>query len=338
MIKKNEVSETAIKLFNFMPNSCWMTAANLAKGVHVRKARISVLLDELEEARLIDIHFFQNGRRSNPKRVIKKINKTSSKSFPILLNAIIIGFPTQTPDRNSAIEIYLKKNLPVFPFEPFGKRPVIDVYSWKQLNLNEKIKFFLNNSSLNVGLRIPKNICVIDVDTKSNDWTNLSEFQETLSVSTARGFHYYFLSDTIVNVTSAGVLPNIDTRCKGSFVVIPPSQHKDGISYEWYNYKRIQSFPIKFRREWREAYFKRPGGKNGFQFNGRVIPKGTRNDILWRYGRSLRAKGFNYFEIEDALYTTNREKCLPKLSSLKLDKLIQHIWEHENRNQVVIDK
>jgi hypothetical protein len=328
MIKKIEVSEAANELYDFMPDTCWMTATILARGVHVRKARISALLDELEEARLIDIHFFQNGKRSNPKRVIKKVNKPSSKSFPILLNAILIGFPEKVSDRNSVIEIYLKKNLPVFPFEPFGKKPVMDTYSWGRLGLSEKINFFLDNSSLNVGLRIPRNICVIDVDTKFNGSLNLPEFQETLSVSTGRGFHYYFSSDAVVNKSSSGVLPSIDTRCKGSFVVIPPSQHKSGVHYEWLNLKRPQSLPIKFRREWRTAYFKKSAGRNKFRFNGEFILQGTRNDILWRYGRSLRARGLDYVEIENALNMANQENCIPKLSSIELNKWIKHIWEH----------
>lgn len=328
MTNKIDVSEAAIELYNLLPDPCWMTAANLAKNIQVRKSRISVLLDELEEARLIDMHFFQNGQRSNPKRVIKKVNKTSLKSSPVLLNAILIGFPEKVFDRNSKIEIYLKKNLPVFPFEQCGKKPVFNVNSWEKLNLSEKIDFFLKNPLLNVGLRVPQKICVIDVDTKFSNWSNLPNFQETLSVSTDRGFHYYFLSDAVVNKSSSGVLPNIDTRCKGSFVVIPPSQHKSGIHYEWLNLKKLQPLPIKFRREWRIAYFKKSAGKNKFRFNGGFILQGTRNNTLWRYGRSLRARGLDYIDIENALNMTNQECCFPKLSSIELNKLIKHIWEH----------
>jgi hypothetical protein len=332
MNKKNKISEVALDLYNYMPDLCWMTAANLAKAIRVRKAEIRALLDELEEARLVDIFLFKNGKRSNPRRLIKKVKKRKPKTYPNLLNAIYIGFPIYGFDRNSTIEVYLKSNLPVFPFEPLGKRPVIDVYSWSKLNIETKLDFFFNNPSLNIGLRIPRDICVIDLDTKTEGWTNLSGFQETLTVSTARGFHYYFQSDSVVNVTTAGILPNIDTRCKGSFVVIPPSKHRSGGSYEWFNINKPQSLPIQFRRAWREAHFKTNKSSGGFHFNEGIIHEGSRNQTLWRYGRSLRARGFCFSEIEEALILANREYCLPSLPAMELNKLIKHIWEFGNLN------
>ena len=313
-----------------MPEKCSMTAATLAKGIKVRKAVISSLLNELEEAWLIDVFYLPHGNYSNPKRLVVKIMRRRSRRPILLLNAIYIGFPIQALDRNLMIEVYLKSKLPIVPFEPMGKRPVMDLYSWQRLSLTEKFDFFFDDQTLNVGLRLPSNLCVVDVDVKDHAWSELSAFRQTLTVATARGFHYYFLSDPVVNVTTTGVLPHIDTRCKGSFVVIPPSVHQSGAPYTWANVAKLQELPIAFRREWRRAYFSSFGTKGGVQLPN-IIPEGARNDSLWRLGRSLRARGYGYDEIAAELQAANSERCSPNLSRCELDKLIEHVWRHPNR-------
>jgi hypothetical protein len=111
--------------------------------------------------------------------------------------------------------------------------------------------------------------------------TGLPEFEQTLTVSTHRGFHYYFAADAIVSITTAGVLPNVDTRCNGSFVILPPSRHKSDNYYEWFRIAKLQKLPFEFRKQWRAAYFQSSCGKQAFRLPS-IIPKGTRNDTLWR--------------------------------------------------------
>ena len=52
-------------------------------------------------------------------------------------------------------------------------------------------------------------------------------------VATGKGFHYYVQLAGIGN--RAGILPGVDYRGRGGYVVGPPSEHPDGHRYRWVN-------------------------------------------------------------------------------------------------------
>lgn len=61
---------------------------------------------------------------------------------------------------------------------------------------------------------------------------------EAPTVVTARGHHYYFKFPNILKETSTtrvGLLPGVDTRGRGGFIVAPPSIHPSGHQYQWRN-------------------------------------------------------------------------------------------------------
>jgi hypothetical protein len=52
-------------------------------------------------------------------------------------------------------------------------------------------------------------------------------------VSTPRGKHLYFKYPECPVYSRVGILPNVDIRAEGGYVIVPPSQLDDGGSYEW---------------------------------------------------------------------------------------------------------
>src|SRR3712207_8935940 len=48
------------------------------------------------------------------------------------------------------------------------------------------------------------------------------------------------------------ILPGIDVKSNGSYVVLPPSIHPSGAKYEWNNLSRPKPLPIRFRQDWRQ--------------------------------------------------------------------------------------
>lgn len=330
------LSAKAQELYDFLPKNCWMTEEKLAKAIRIRKETISELKNELEAARLIDLFYYPNGKRDNPKHEIVKKNKAGGNPICKHITRAYCFNEWGWLDRNSLIECYLKSDWNIIPFNPREKRPVNNFCAneWNKKSAAEKMDFFFDNPTLNVGL-VVCHFTVVDSDTKNNSWLEHPNFGNTLTVSTARGFQSYFRNDQVIT-TSAKVLPDIDTRCKGSFVVLPPSIHPTGTPYEWVMISQPELLPIEFRREWRQNYFDSYSKSNGFLLPA-VIPQGSRNDTLWRYGRGLRASGKNFFEIQKELTKTNLTLCIPPLPEYEVEQLIHHVWEYKNRASFLVN-
>jgi putative DNA primase/helicase len=62
------------------------------------------------------------------------------------------------------------------------------------------------------------------------------------------------------------------------------------------------------------------------------ILEGSRNDTLWRYGRSLKAQGRKLPRILAALQTANRERCEPPLPDDELEAVAHNVMTEANRS------
>ena len=86
---------------------------------------------------------------------------------------------------------------------------------------------------------------VLDIDTKHDGDDTLKEFEKTHGLiapedytgcvqTGSGGYHYYFVypkNHACKNKT--GLLPGIDIRADGGYVVAPPSKHHSGGTYQW---------------------------------------------------------------------------------------------------------
>jgi hypothetical protein len=325
-----KISAGARKLYDFIPPVCWMTRETLAKGIGCRVTKIKDYKDELEEARLVKLLFHRNGKRSNPRHEIIKLSNSGTPICKHISKGFCID-EWSWLDRNSLIECYLKSNWNVLPFEPREKRPVVgfSTSDWKSKSESTKMDYFFNNPNVNVGLVVCPHITVIDAETKNNIWTENEKFRDTLTVSTPRGYHFYFRNDSVIK-TSTKILPDIDTRCAGSYVVLPPSIHPSGKQYEWETISAPELLPVSFRQKWRIANFEKSKSTGSFACP-ELILKGNRNDTLWRFGRSLRSQGKNFYETEQEIIEANRNKCSVPLPATEIEQLINHIWNYRDR-------
>lgn len=325
-----KISEPAQKLHDFLPPISWMTERNLAQAISVRAQTIKTLKEELEAARLIYINFCLNKKRFNPRHEIIKTSGNGSPIYKRIENSYCFT-EWGNLDRNSLIECFIKSDLPILPFAERDKSPIAGFCSldWKRTPPQEKMDFFFNHPKLNVGLVVCAHMLVIDIDSKHNEWSEHESFQNTLNVSTAKGAHYYFRKDPVVT-TSTKILPDVDIRGSGNYVVIPPSIHSSGVPYQFENLLKPAYLPIEFRQAWCQSEFEmhRSSGNSSLP---PIIIYGTRNDTLWRYGRGLRARGKNFYEIEALIRECNRSRCQPPLDGVEMERLLKNIWTRPNR-------
>lgn len=131
---------------------------------------------------------------------------------------------------------YASQGWPAFPLLPGGKEPAIrQGFKMATTNPDEIRSWWTKHPESNIGLATGEMFDVIDVDGPQGIKT-MSELADGKlppvhgKVSTPRGLHLYVTATGDGN--RAGVLPGIDYRGKGGYVVAPPSQ-VDFKRYRW---------------------------------------------------------------------------------------------------------
>jgi putative DNA primase/helicase len=145
------------------------------------------------------------------------------------------------------LESYHQQNINIFPIQQKGKRP-LTTNGFK--NASSKIgiinQYWSKHPNANVGIPTGKlnNIEVLDVDVKSGGIASLRTIlKETGPLPTSQvvltgggGFHFYFKYSNRNYKNRTGILPGIDFKTDGGYVIAPPSVHESGRRYQWINF------------------------------------------------------------------------------------------------------
>ena len=194
----------------------------------------------------------------------------------------------------------------------------------------EQIKRWWNMwPDANIGLRTGAGLVVIDVDPRNGGDASITELEERhgrLDTLTARtgggGFHLYLRGDL---PDRKGLLPGIDLKAGGGYVVAPPSLHVSGRRYTWKtDVRRIAPAP-RWLRELAEA---EGGGLGPAPALDTAIPEGMRDDTLTSLAGTLRRRGLVAAEILPCLEAVNRLRCRPRLDSADLERIAESMMRY----------
>jgi bifunctional DNA primase/polymerase-like protein/primase-like protein/AAA domain-containing protein len=174
----------------------------------------------------------------------------------------------------------------------------------------------------NIGIATGKvsNLIVLDVDLPHGGMESLHQFENEngplpegpVARTGGGGLHFFFTRSTNTVVNKVGLLPGIDVRSDGGYVVYPGSIHKSGKRYRWLHNKSPRTvspppFPasleeVKRAREHSSALESEP-----------TISKGERNSTLASLAGAMRSRGMTHEAIEAALLQDNHLRCNPPL-------------------------
>ena len=127
----------------------------------------------------------------------------------------------------------------LFPLKPQDKTPLVQwkpyqsvKASWPQIEA-----WYAQNPDANIGLVTGAISGIVVVDFDSQDafegCFRAGLIGNPITVETLDGYHcYYPYPDTYIQ-SKAGILPKVDVRGDGGYVVAPPSLHPDGHVYRW---------------------------------------------------------------------------------------------------------
>ncbi|MCH7499684.1 MAG: bifunctional DNA primase/polymerase [Nitrospinae bacterium] len=243
---------------------------------------------------------------------------------------------------------YAAHGWPVIPLG--GKKPRIRDWPNKATTEEMQIRRWWKRwPGANIGIVTGKRsgLFVLDVDVKSGGIENLDlleasygKLPDTLTTKTGGGgFHYIFnYPDDREILGSSGDLPSgIDVRGKGGQVVVHPSIHKNGNTYEWIDGEPGEK-PIADAPQWLLDLItcKTTGNGNGKKRidpqDSSEILEGERDATLFKLGSSMRGRGCGEEEIKTALLLHNQERCKPPLKEEQVLEKVQQAMKYPPGN------
>lgn len=245
---------------------------------------------------------------------------------------------------------YAAHGFAVFPLEERGKRPIFEggLNNWTVDA--EKIERVWSHGDYNIGITCgtpSHGLLVLDFDIDEEDgedgtytlgeWEGThGELPSTVTAITGRGgMHYLYYTDRTNIRPSVNKELGVDIRSDGGYIVAPPSIHPNGTRYRWMDGCAPWEHGIaKANGNVYDLldYVQRNGGRDdgekpkGGRFElPEVVGKGERNDVIHRYGCSLRSRGYHDDAIAAMLNEANRKHCKPPMSEREMKQIISQV-------------
>ncbi len=179
----------------------------------------------------------------------------------------------------------------------------------------------------NVGLATGKasGFFVLDIDPRHGGKESLQKLvkkngmlPKTLTSNTGGGgFHLFFKEPDIKIGNRANILPGLDVRGDGGYIVAPPSIHKSGLQYSWL--KDFADSPINDAPSWLLNLMCKDNAPPNIDLaRNSFIGEGGRNNFLTREAGKLRRMGLEHNQLIEELKIINDQQCTPPLGESEL--------------------
>lgn len=261
---------------------------------------------------------------------------------------------------SQAAMAYIKPNgyrhaMKVFPLRPNKKKPITK-NGFHDASFDEETvrNWWKENTNANIGIPTGKEngIVVIDFDTKEEEGfyaeDSIAVLEEKLgtltdtwqAITPGGGYHYFYKYPEGYDIgRSIGKLyPHVDILGNDGYVVAHPSVRITGRSYEWEAEHTPSDIPLaELPARWLEAILNLKEETSGQEASGNnsaftlpdIIPEGQRNDTLFRYACSLRARGRKASFILSELQTVNRERCEAPMAEKELTTIFDQAMGYD---------
>lgn len=233
-----------------------------------------------------------------------------------------------------------RRGWPVIPVRPRGKHPLTP-HGVKDATRDFEIirGWWTRWPKANLALAIPPGYLVVDFDSpdalprlKAEDL----DLPTTACAATGRGRHLWYSTGKAIVGNRIGLLPGVDIRAPGGYVVAPPSVHPSGAIYRWdveLEPSNITECPEWLLQRLNEA--PAPRGRSANDWHRQIattVPEGRRNQTLAEvaglFFRRLPAK-----IAAEAAFCWAQVKLSPPLSEREVQRTIESIAGRELRRR-----
>ncbi len=210
----------------------------------------------------------------------------------------------------------------LFPVKPRDKRPLVADWPNQATCDEERLRFWRKRfPSCNWGVATgpESGVFVLDVDGEQGI-AALGDLEHqgyvlppTLISRTGRGSHIWLQwpgNEMTVRNSAGKIATGLDVRGVSGYVVVPPSVHPSGTTYEFVDDK----VPVAPAPEWLLEILTESAAApapfvSAASAQNEIIPKGQRNQALMSLAGSMRHKGMSLRAIEAALRAENSARC-----------------------------
>ncbi len=250
------------------------------------------------------------------------------------------------------VNLYSHMGLPMIPlFTPRskglnGKIPAIKAWQNKAtVNRDQLNTWFKNPSTQNVGILTGESsgLLVLDIDPRNGGEGSLIEIEKlygpvprTPLVHTGGGgYHFYFKTHSAIQ-SYQNILPGIDVKANGGFIVAPPSLHASGKYYAWDEKLPLDKVPFAPVPEWLIKFIH---SKNRISPYHTRIPKsfilsGSRNSSLSELCGYLIYKKVDSILTYKLVHSYNQSYCNPPLKEGEVTSIIDSICRKEQAKRL----
>lgn len=254
---------------------------------------------------------------------------------------------------------YAGHGFAVFPLGTRSKRPITTngLKDWTDDPENAADcwrRFPTSNIGLVCGMP-SHGLLVIDLDVSDEkdgmatlrEWEKANgELPETAeSITGSGGRHLFYRTDRTGIHPSVNHELGVDVRSDGSYVIPPPSIHPSGELYEWWADPRdvgiaeadgaVYDFIDYVQRNGGEDELKKPNGK--FRLPDK-IPKGARDDTLFKFAAHLRAIGRSDEEIFTNVAGANVTRCDVPLEQSEVERIVKSACRYDRGGDAETDQ
>lgn len=237
---------------------------------------------------------------------------------------------------------YIDAGLAIIPLKAQSKAPATKhgLNDWS-VDAEGAKEYFEDNPTANIGIvcgQPSHGVIVIDLDDHEGvngieslrDWeTANGKLPETVTALTGSGGKH------LLYKCHSGVQPSVnkalgvDIRGDGSYIVAPPSIHPNGEVYEWI--VSLDDMPITEANDTVYAFINYV--QRGINLNSKAeverfelpeeITKGERDNVLYKYACSLRARNLSESEILAMLTAINSTRVKPPLEPYAIQRIVR---------------
>lgn len=244
---------------------------------------------------------------------------------------------------------YARLGWSVIPIEPGGKRPLIrwQVYQYRRAEAPEVAEWFSRWPDANIAVvtGVVSGLVVLDLDPRHGAVASLGQIQQehgtlpdTVEASTGGGGrHLYFAHPGEIIRNRVGLLPGIDLRGDGGYVVAPPSIHGSGEAYRWERSPEV-IYPLALP-QWLLGPLSAEVSPHGHTLSywrrllREGVAEGVRNDTIASLAGHLLRHGVDGQVVTELLLTWNLSRCRPPLDDGEVLRTVASIVRIQEREE-----
>ena len=179
---------------------------------------------------------------------------------------------------------------------------------------------------------------VLDVDLKDGRDGQLAlellekehgQLPETVeSVTGSGGRHLFFQHPATTEIKNrTAIRPGLDVRGDGGYVVVPPSVHASGRTYQYEASSGPRDVEIAEPPKWLLELIQTPHGDGAKRAEpvGDTILVGARNASLTSLAGTMRRRGLAAEEMLPTLQAVNERRCAPPLPPASLERICRSV-------------